>query len=261
MEIRRKTCRTMLAMLAGSLSAVAVAAANDGEKLGVSTEVGILSAYVRRGRVVNDEAVIQPAVTLFRAGLTVDVWANMDLTDEATGEAEEFSELDLTLSYAADIQPFTIELGLVEYLFPHQTDAVTNDLGTALPGTREAFLCVTLPEGPVTPSATLYYDLDEAEGFYAMAEISYNFDIADGVTMALNASLGYGSSDYNSFYFGVDEGAFNDLSVGAWATLAVWQSLSVTPGIQYSQLLDAGIADAAGNSSRTVVSLAASYEL
>ena len=59
----------------------------------MSTSVDFASAYVFRGQTFNDGFVIQPGVE--GAGLTVGVWANIDMDNVAV---DQVSEIDLYLA-------------------------------------------------------------------------------------------------------------------------------------------------------------------
>ena len=82
---------------------------------------------------------------------------------------------------------------------------------------------------------------------------------------ALNASasVGYASADYNSFYFGTDDDALNDANIGLTVPFTVTESLTITPGVQYTWLLDNDIEDGAEglykDTEQVVGSIKASY--
>jgi outer membrane scaffolding protein for murein synthesis (MipA/OmpV family) len=53
--------------------------------------------------------------------------------------------------------------------------------------------------------------------------------------------VSWGDSDYNSAYFGVDNSGFNALTLAAGAPFAIGDHLTITPGVNYSMLLDSDI--------------------
>ena len=91
----------------------------------------VVSAYVWRGITFNDGLVVQPYVDVAAGnGFAINVWGNYDIDDyDNTLDENEFSEVDLTLSYALPIEPVDITIGHIEYLFP-----------TGGSGTSEVFL-------------------------------------------------------------------------------------------------------------------------
>jgi len=237
--------------------------AEEDIKVGASADVGALSAYVWRGQVLNDEAVLQPAATITKGGFALNAWGNFNLTDAATGDGAEFSEVDLTLSYSRAVGPGTLSAGLIEYLFPNQTLVAADGTGVGYPGTREVYLSASLSSLPVVPSLAVYYDFGEADSFYALASLAYSAKLGDAVSLGLSTSLGYAAADYNAFYFGVDEDALNDANFGvslAWSPLP---NLTVTPGYQYTLLVDSDIEDGAAglykDKDQSIFSLKATY--
>ena len=209
--------------------------------VGATLDMPVLSAYVWRGQVINDEAVVQPSLTVTKGGFSLNAWGNLNLTDAVTDDAMEFSEIDLTAAYSYKVGAVGLGAGYIEYLFPQQTLNAE-----AYPGTREVYASIGLPDLVVVPSLSVYYDFDEAQGVYAVASLGYTHACAERLSLALNTSIGFASEDYNAYYFGVDEAAFNDVNAGAALTWKVCDTLSITPAVQYTMLVDGDIRDAAG---------------
>ncbi len=199
-------------------------------------EATLLNGYVWRGQVMNDEVVLQPSITLGKGAFTINTWGNMNLTDAVTEDAPDFSELDLTFGYSKTVGTVALGAGLIEYSFPNTTFA----------NTREVYGSIGLPTLPVVPSLSVYYDFDEADGVYGLLSLGYSRSLMEKATLALFASLGAATAEYNSFYFGVDESALNDLNVGATLSIPVTKSLTITPGVQFTTLPDDEIKRAAG---------------
>lgn len=227
----------------------------------VNADLPVLSAYVWRGQVLNDEAVFQPALNLSKGGFGLNVWGNYNLTD-AVADAGECSEIDLTASYGGKVGPLQYGLGVIEYSFPNQT-LVSGSNSVAYPGTREVYVSLSLPDLPVVPSLSVYRDIDEGECFYGSIGLGYSREIMAKTTLGLTASLGMGDSDYDRFYFGVDKAKIGDANVGATLTYEVTPNLTLVPGIQYTWLPDDDIREAAGavykDDSALVGSLKANY--
>ncbi|MFO7534679.1 MAG: TorF family putative porin [Kiritimatiellia bacterium] len=211
-----------------------MAAGLDVRGADVSADLPILSAYVWRGQVLNDEAVIQPALNVVTGGWGVNVWGNFNATDRVTGDAD-FSEIDLTLSYGGRLGPAAYGVGVIEYLFPN----------TDYASTREIYVSLSLPDAPVVPTLSVYRDVEEADGFYASFALSKTYKIGDKTTLGLSASLGAGDEDYNAFYFGVDDAALNDVNAGATLSFALSDTVTLVPGVQYTWLPDPDIRDGA----------------
>jgi len=199
---------------------------------------------VWRGQVLNDEAVLQPALTVTAEnGFSVSMWGNADLTDVHADPAEgvdtknRLTELDVAAAYALPLgedSPVSVELGVWQYTFP--------EIGAA--STREAY--VTLGgNAPLAPTLSVYYDFDAADGFYGTFGLSQDVTLTEKLTLGLAASAGYADKDYNAYYFGVADDALNDGNVSATLTLAVTEKISLAALAQYTRLLDGDIRDGA----------------
>ncbi len=221
-------------LIAGAAIALFVhnAAAQDEPQLSASFDMPVLTSYVWRGQVLNDEGVLQPSLTLDKGGLSLNVWTNYDLTDSNETE-REFSEVDLTASYTATLETVEVTGGIVEYMFPNSDVSSTSEL----------FASVSIPDLVVVPALSLYYDFGEAQGFYGSAGLSYEQELQESLTFGTVGSLGYGTSNYNSFYFGESEGAFNDVNVSAYLAVGLTDKLALTPAIQYVYLVDSDVRD------------------
>ncbi len=180
----------------------------------VSVDTAVNSKYIWRGIVLNDHTVFQPGVTVGGNGFSFNVWGNMDLTDDYDHEFE-FNEIDYTLSYDWERSGVAWSVGVISYTFPN----------TQLSSTMEAYAGFTLTDVRFSPSATLYYDFDQVEGFYLELGGSHSFE--NGVS--LGVVLGYGSEDYVDAYF-VNEGE----SGGAFTHYAV--SLDYPVALKYGEL-------------------------
>ena len=81
------------------------------------------SAYVWRGLTFNDGFVLQPSMDVSANGFAFNVWANYDLDDyDNAVDDNEFSEVDLTGSYAFKLGNVDTRVGIIHYIFP-TTDA------------------------------------------------------------------------------------------------------------------------------------------
>lgn len=210
-------------------------AEEEAATLEAGLDLPVLSGYVWRGQVLNDEAVVQPSLTVSKGGFAINTWANYNLTDNVSEDSGDFNEVDLTVSYDFTAGPAGVSVGVIEYLFPN----------TAYSGTREVYAGASLDNLPVTPSATVYYDFDEADGAYVTVSLGYGHALSDALSLDVSGSIGYGFSDYNEFYFGVADNALNDANVSLSLTYAVNDAWSISPAVTYTTLLDDDIKDAA----------------
>ena len=232
--------------IAGQAAAVAAPAPVQGPTANVA--VPVLSAYVWRGIVVTDKPVVQPNATISSHGFSLNTWANYNLTDAYSKESEnEFSEVDLTLSYSRAVGPVTLGASYAEYLYPHQTLIGADGTASAAPGTREVQASVSFTSVPLTPTLTLVRDIDEIGGFYASLAFSQSFSLSDKVGLALGFSTGVGDADYNAGYFGTDKTKLNDGNISVGLPIALSSSVTLTPSVQYTWLWDSEIRDQASS--------------
>lgn len=190
--------------------------------------VDVNSAYVWRGITFNDGLVAQPSIDVAKGGFGINVWTNYDIDDyDDTLDDREFSEVDLTLSYGFDLEPVSIGIGYIEYLFP---------AGGA--GTREVYLDLgTAIAGGLSCGVTAYYDFDEVEGLYGNFYLSYGIDLSDCLGLEISAAAGYADEDFAEAYGGTDGGLF-DLSCSLGISYSVTDALSLGAGVTYVDTLD-----------------------
>ncbi|MFW6163887.1 MAG: TorF family putative porin [Planctomycetota bacterium] len=201
------------------------------------------SHYVWRGLNFTDDPVFQPSVTFAWKGLSVNAWGNMDLTD-VNGNNDEFNEVDLTVDYSGGVGKLAYSVGLIRYHFPN----------TPFPGTTEVYGSLGL-DVPLSPTLTVYYDCDEADGAYATVGVGHTF--ADLVTLSeacsvsceIGATVACADEDYNAFYFGVADAALVDAVLSVSFPVTVHEHITVTPAAHYSNILDDKLAAAAGKES------------
>jgi hypothetical protein len=256
------------AVLMSTLAIVSARAEEAAEASTVSAtlDLPVLSAYVWRGQVLNDEAVLQPSLTVGKGGFAINWWGNLNLTDNVTGDEFEFSEHDIGISYSTvcEITGANLTAGVVNYDFPNQT-FVTSEGNTSLyEDTVEAYIAAAFSDVLLAPALTVYYDFKEADGFYGSLAISHGLEISEEASLVLGASIGASDSDWGSFYYGDVDANFTDYSVSATLPYALNDSWTITPGIAYASLLnDAEDAvDASGayfDTDEVIGSLKASY--
>ena len=265
-----KTSMTCIALAALTVTGLAIA---EDAKVTGELDLPVLSSYVWRGQVLNDQAVLQPSLTVSKYGFSLNTWANYNLNGSynsyAKDDQNDFSEVDLTASYATTVGPTNFPVavsgGVIQYLFPNQTLPLgTNGLGKAYPGTHEVYASVGLPNLPLDPTLQVNYDFDSANGFYANFSISQSFEVVkDKASLVASASLGAGSSSYNNYYFGQDKNALNDGIVGLALPITLPAGWTLKPAVQYVFLPDSAIRNAAetiyGHKDRFVGSLTLSY--
>lgn len=204
-----------------------------------------LGKYIWRGQNADDDLVFQPALSASYKGLTAAIWGNLELTN-INDKSGDFSELDYSLGYSRsfpDIEGVEYLVGVIYYDF-HSC----NKNGIRCPDTTELYWGFSL-NWPLSPSVTVYHDVDEADGTYVSTGLSYAIEkvgelSADmPVGLEIGAGLGWGSNGYNRYYWAVDGGKLNDLSLSLSLPIPI-AGWSVTPSVNYITLLSGGIRQA-----------------
>ncbi len=195
----------------------------------VTTAIDVNSAYVWRGITFNDGMVVQPSVDVVAGNFGLNVWGNLDADDYGdTLDSGEFSEIDLTLTYAVAAGPVGLTLGYIEYLFP------TTDVGGGL-GTREIFLDASLePADGVSTGITGYYDIDEVEDYYLNVYMGYGMAMDSGLSIDFGASAGYAGDDVSAD----GEAGFHEYTLTVGAGYEINEMVSVSATLGYTDAID-----------------------
>lgn len=238
---------------------VTLASAEDKVNVGVTTDV--FSKYVWRGQNVVDDWVAQPGVSVGYKGFTGSVWGNLCLTDEVDA-AGEFTEFDYALDYTAAVpglDKLNFSVGTIYYRFPNQIYEPTLEVYGGLS------LAV-----PLSPAVKVFYDVadnidqDGIEGSYVQFSVGHTIEKLKSWTeecycnLQMGASVGYGTDGYNKGYFGVDQGALNDLTLTVGLPIC-FGKLTIKPSIGYSMMIDDDIRAATGKSDNLWGGIGAAY--
>ena len=231
--------KKMFFIVFGLLMSLTSVGVGKEESIEISLTTDFMGKYIWRGQNLSDDPVFQPSIALGYESLTVSIWGNMDLTN-INGNSGDFSELDYTVDYSDDlpgVEGVGYSVGVIYYDFP----------GTALGDTTEIYWGFNF-DLPLSPSITVYHDLDEAEGSYVLVAVEHSiesvFELSPElpVGMSIGAGLGWGSGSYNKYYWGTDESKMQDLvfSMSFPMEIAGW---TVTPNMSYVTLVSDDIRD------------------
>ena len=166
----------------------------------ISTSVDFASAYVFRGAEANEGFVIQPGVEGEVAGLTVGVWANIDVDNVG---ADQVSEIDLYLSKdLGSVAGWDISAGFCEYTYPGAgTEDGESELSLSASG---AVGGVDLSVGAfvnVAETSTPNYYEASTGGSTAVAGVALDYGVALGYfDTGVDASTGFGYAAYSVSY-------------------------------------------------------------
>lgn len=223
MSYQRTIFRLASACAAVGLVAVLPAFGETLTGAGVSArfELAWASRYVWRGIPQTKSWALQPSVTLaHESGLSFNYWASRD-ADKA-----DFTENDYTLSYSRQAGETTVNAGVVHYAFPN----------TSSPATSEVYVGLA-NGGAFSPSLTVNWDFDEADGVYAAVGVSRSVPVSNGAReLQFTARLGGATARYNGYWFGVHSAALSDVYVGTSLPFRVGE-VTLTPSLGWSSLI------------------------
>ena len=226
----------------------------------ISGEVSVdyFGKYIWRGQVLVDDPVLQPAITLHCPEDKLSF--NMDITN-VNGTRNDFTEMDYTLDYSdalPGVDGVGYSAGLIYYTF-----GPGSYVAGSIHDTSEIYAGLSFENCPYSPTATLYYNMEEVAGFYGSLGISHSLEIsemgmqdmadkvAEGMlsTLDLSASLGIGDHNWNTHYWGKSGAKINDLVLSVALPVKVCDSCTITGSVNYVTLLDGSIRNANGPSS------------
>lgn len=226
---------------------------NDPAEVQVSLESALMSSYVWRGQVYNNDAVWQPQLTIEQYGVSLNIWGNYNLAGSTPdGISSDFSELDFSVAYQLpiDINEMAFDIGLINYNFPNSdTDSTTELFASATVLSWKEY---------IIPSVTLFGDIDEASGIYMLFDLVAPYQVSDYLAVEVGASVGYANGGYNDYYFGngtldpddsskgsTQDARFNDYNIYGNVSYDVTDDVSVSANLTYTMLEGGSIRDAA----------------
>jgi opacity protein-like surface antigen len=230
-----KTRITAWLMAGMMLMGFGVGTATAGEvKADINADVSILTDYVWRGQNYGKGGVIQPNLSIgFANGLSLGFWANYDMDEDRYSSSHLVNEIDYTLDYSFNAGPCGFSVGYIFYDFPRHGG-----------NTEEVYGGVSL-DTLLTPTLTLYRDVDSIDGTYISFGVSHDLELNDQTTLSLSGSLGWGNQAYHEGYFGVKQSSLSDYNLSAGLSYALTDKITVTPTLSYSGFADNDIGDAA----------------
>ena len=227
MRVRTFGIATLSAALAlAAIAALVPATARAAEAAGKGTfSTAFASRYVWRGQILSKGLVAQPTVGITLGGFGANLWTNVDLdNDESDDDGVVMNETDLTLSYTAPVGPVSVTGGFIHYDFDGSD-------------TQEIYLTCALAS-VLNPTLSLYYDIDEGEGGFAVLALSHAFPVGS-IALTAGASVGFNlgdkamglnasGEDFTGPYYG---------EVSLATSIPLFGKVTIDPRIAYSSAL------------------------
>ena len=190
--------------------------------------VSMLSKYVWRGfELSRDSLVVQPSMTVGYKGFSANMWSNLDTSyyyADNTSTGSELSETDLTLAYDGSTGIVSYGAGYIYY----GLDGIQD--------TQELYATVAI-DVLLSPSMTIYRDIDNLPGWYVTLGVSHSFALNDDLSLDLGGEIGYLSADDKGSYSDTNGGSYSEFHNGllsASMSYAFARYFTVTPELYYS---------------------------
>jgi len=203
----------------------------------VTAGVDLNSAYVWRGITLNDGTVIQPSLLLSKKAFEVYFWGNINIDDyDGTLETDEFSEIDIDISYAAELAGLSVKIGVVQYLYPNDGSIIsTNGDAVAQSGTGEVYAQLSRELGKgISLSLDAFYDFDEVKDGYGRLTLKHDGTLGDGVLVTTGASVGVAGRETTA----TGEDGLHEYEVFIKLAYATKSGIGVSASIAYTDTAD-----------------------
>jgi len=209
----KKIIFLLLACLAGASLALPGA---------VSGQVDLVSRYIWRGfdLLPDNRPALQPSlnIDLGKSGFSLGVWGSFALAkwDEYKGA----NEIDLTLAYTFKTsEKWEVTAGFTHYGYWFAEDFSFKDATS-----QEVYATVARTDLLLSPTLSVYYDLNLGSGLYVTIGGSHELKVNDKVSVEMGGLIGFNSRQY------IDRTGFSDIDLYAKVPLTLGR-LTLTPSL------------------------------
>ena len=190
-----------------------------------SFSTAFASRYIWRGQTLSKGVVAQPTVGITLGGFGANLWSNVDLNnDEKNDDGIVMNETDLTLSYTVPIDKVSLTGGFIHYDFDGSD-------------TQEFYL-TTAVATLLNPTLSVYYDIDNGNGGFAVLALSQAIPVGP-VSLTAGGSLGLNLKD-KAMGLTADGKSFSGLYYGELylaTSIKIFSHVSLDPRIAYSSAI------------------------
>jgi outer membrane scaffolding protein for murein synthesis (MipA/OmpV family) len=203
----------------------------------------VYTKYAWRGQLVEDKAVIQPELTVEHQGFSLGVLQNYS-TDQ-----DWINEYNITLGYAYTWKSLALMAGIIEYDYPNLN----------VESTQEGFVRLAYSTAWLVPFVESYWDFNEVDGWYGAVGAERSFELTKELALDAQVSVGAADSNYHTYYFELGGTRMADAQATVGVPWSITESLTLTPSVQYSVMLDDDVRDTVTDKDIWVGSLALTY--
>jgi len=191
-------------------------------------DVNFSSEYIWRGMELNHQFVMQPSARFSESGVELEAIGNMDLSSSNDNRGK-FTRWIYRAGLAKRSREGEAAISYIYY--------DNEDVGFAK--TQEIALEIQYGY-PFFGGGDVYYDFDNADGFYFRTIVGY-IGALGPLNIIPKLTIGYASSHYQDYYFGVHESTFLDVVVSLKAEFNIVSGLYIYVEGDYYELAKSGL--------------------
>lgn len=196
--------------------------------LGGKLDVNFSSEYIWRGLELNHQFVMQPSARINESGLEIEAIGNMDLSSSNDNRGK-FTRWIYRGGLARRSREGSAAISYIYY----------DNKNLGFSKTQE--IAIEVEYGyPLFAGGDVYYDFDNADGFYFRSALGYKGDIGP-LRIIPKLSLGYATSHYQDYYFGIHENSFLDVVASLKAEFNIVSGLFIYLEGDYYELSKSGL--------------------
>jgi uncharacterized protein (TIGR02001 family) len=212
-----------------------IAQETDKDNNALSAECAFTPKYVWRGITYTDGLAIQPSIAFAQNQFTIQFWGNLVGKDKNDLPGNEF---DIYLTYDYNLWGFTISPAVYYYMYP----------GQEVNSTAEFNFGLSYTIGDFTFGTAIAKDIIEvSHSVFGYHDIKYANQLSEKLAFNLSAGLGWGNSQFNTYYIGLEKAALNYAVVAGSLSYSVSEKLSIKPYFENYFLLDPDLKELRGN--------------
>ena len=171
--------------LAAAVLVSGLYAADEKSEVGVSANMAITSNYVWRGMTQSDNSpAVQGGIDLDYKGFYLGTWAS-----SVNFGSEVATEADIYLGYAGEISDFSYDIGVIQFMYPNDTEA--SNFG-------EAYLSLGYDFGVASVGVSYFMGIDTND---LEVEDAYELSVSAPLPMDMSVDVTYGDYDSLGAYY------------------------------------------------------------
>ena len=199
-------------------------------ELQYGVESWVRSRYVFRGLTYSEGPVSQTATWFARGNVNAYVWFNVLLEDETY--SKRLSEIDFGVSYQIESGSWAVQPAYDRYTYRVRG-------AIEVPPTGELSLAVTRALAPLELFAKQVVDVGAVAGaYYGEAAAVWAPELGGGFALGTTCTLGWASSRYHAYYYGVPRSGLSHAGVRLEVSYAGFRRVEL--GLQFERTSVAG---------------------